>query len=188
MARIKEQERRGIKQKRKWPRQKDTNREKRKWWRGKNYIFKPMKRNWCEDRSGRFIKACYQRSISCVRFFSCDANPLCEQYLHRLIQISPKGLWRTIRNMKLKLLAVPWVRKSLSLTQESHASCQHPWNCVRLTCQLVHKVKSQTLYNSWKHPNINSWSMQWFSDDGKLENEAKNHTIWQQICKNKNRL
>lgn len=30
MARIKEQERRGIKQKRKWPRQKDTNREKRK--------------------------------------------------------------------------------------------------------------------------------------------------------------
>lgn len=37
----------------------------------------------------------------------------------------------------------------LSLTHESHVFCLHLWNYNRVTCQLVSRVKNQTLHSSW---------------------------------------
>lgn len=67
--------------------------------------------------------------------------------------------------------------KNLCLWPRNSRLLSVSYETVKVTCYLVSKVKSQTLWGPWKCPYINSWNMQWLSDDGKLENWAETHPI-----------
>lgn len=54
----------------------------------------------------------------------------------------------------------------LSLTQESHIFCQHPWICVRLVCLLAKRVTYQILYrvdSDKEHIYLGCWQFDYVS-------------------------